>query len=416
MSAGSDNRPSVEGDEGAIHLAAIAWSLLLLLILVAAGWWRTGRAIDARAASSGVAQWPQRLRGLALNRAQIRLKTTIPAFGSSELSNDVLFRPDRLFARSPSGFVLYPIGGPGQLLMHHVLAAGALGDELRGRRVIVFVLPNEFAMTRPKQRQQFFAGNFSRVHAATLLANNRLPTELRREILRRLTDYPVALKRDPTIDAAARLAKNQGPMRWQLTAAVLAPTIWLEATWLGAIDRFRAATATAHPPMSPNDIIRVHAPIPWDSLAAVASSRYLPLTRSNAFGFPDTFWANLHGAEGATLRHRGENFARLSARSDAWIELDLLLRTLGAVGARPVLVSLPMAAMYLEATGAQPSDLAAFYSHLHRVASAAGASALSFEALDTEPGQLIDLETHLSPVGWVAVDKAIDSLVHADLH
>jgi len=51
---------------------------------------------------------------------------------------------------------------------------------------------------------------------------------------------------------------------------------------------------------------------------------------------------------------------------------------------------------------------------LRDFAARAGIPMLDFPALDNEPGLLVDLQTHLSPIGWLAVDAAIDSVMHGD--
>ncbi|MEP7382162.1 MAG: D-alanyl-lipoteichoic acid biosynthesis protein DltD [Gemmatimonadota bacterium] len=400
-----------------LHLAAAVCALVLLALVVAFTAWRSGRVLATHGAHASLAPWRGRIRGLATHRAALADPTRIPVFGSSELSHDVDFRPDRLFGNAPSGFTVYPMGEPGVLLMHHVLEAAAIGEQLRGRRVLVFVPPNEFSMRRKSERQQFFAGNFSRVQAATMLAQGALPDSLQRDILARLAVYHAALAMDPLIAAEAQLALRGRSRATTLATAALQLPMRLEAAWLTIADRVTGARAVRAHPRRDRDAVRLRAPIAWDSLEQVARAEYLPGASSNRYGLPDAYWERLRGAStDGGLRHVGERFDRQHEDAAAWGELELLVRTLAADGARPLLVCLPLPGLYMDDTGGNAAGRADFYAQLRAFAARAGIPMIDFASLDARPGLLVDLQTHLSPVGWLAVDEAIDSVMHGDYY
>lgn len=399
-----------------VHLTAAALACLLLAVLVAATSWNAARELRLHGSSASLEPWRGRIRGLAAHQAALADPTRVPVFGSSELSHNVRFRPDRLFAGAPTGFAIYPLGEPGVLLMHHVLEAAALGEQLRGRRVLVFVPPNEFATRRQSEQQEFFAGNFSRVQAATMLAEHRIPGALRDDILTRLAVYHRALEIDPLIAAEAQLARRGRSPATRLATAALQLPVYAEAAWLRLADRVRAAhDVLAHQSVA-RDSAALRAPIAWDSLVQVARSVYLPGASSNPYGLPDDYWTKLREARTGAggLQHVGERFDAEYETSSAWGELELLVRTLAASGARPLLVALPLPGLYMDDTGGTPDGRAGFHQKLSEFAHRAGVPVLGFASLDDQPGQLVDLQTHLSPVGWLAVDAAIDSVMHGD--
>lgn len=300
--------------------------------------------------------------------------------------------------------------------MHHVLEAAALGEQLRGRRVLVFVPPNEFATRRQSERQEFFAGNFSRVQAATMLAEHRLPDTLRDDILARLSVYHRALEIDPLIAAEAQLARRGRSSATRFAMAALQLPVHAEAAWLQFADRVRGSREVLAHPAVAQDMASLRTPIAWDSLGQVARDAYLPGASSNRYGLPDDYWRKLRDAKTGPggLQHAGERFDAEYAKAAAWGELELLVRTLAASGARPLLVALPLPGLYMDDTGSTPDGRAGFHQQLSRFAHRAGVPVLDFASLDDKPGQLVDLQTHLSPVGWLAVDAAIDSVMHGD--
>lgn len=403
-----------------VHLTAAAVALLLLAVIVVGTSRHAERTLQLYGGSATLAPWRGRIRGLAAHRAALADTRRIPVFGSSELSHDVQYRPDRLFADAPTGFAIYPLGEPGVLLMHHVFEAAALGEQLRGRRVLVFVPPNEFATRRRGERQQFFAGNFSRVQVATMLTERRLPDSLRRDILARLAVYERALAIDPLIAAEAHLANGRRSRTVRLGEAMLQLPVRVEASWLHFADRVRASRDVLAHPLSEHQGPRVRAPIAWDSLRQVARDGYLPGAASNRYGLPDAYWQRLREARtsgsAGGLQHAGEHFDREFGTAAAWGELALLVRTLAAVGARPLLVALPLPGLYMDDTGGHAARRSAFHAQLREFATRAGVPLLDLPALDDQPGMLVDLQTHLSPVGWLAVDAAIDSVLHGDVY
>lgn len=416
MSGARPIAPTTAPPRDRLHLAAAALACLLLALLVAATSWNATRDLQLHGAAASLEPWRGRIRGLAAHQAALADPTRVPAFGSSELSHDVRFRPDRLFAGAPTGFAIYPLGEPGVLLMHHVLEAAALGEQLRGRRVLVFVPPNEFALRRQSERQQFFAGNFSRVQAATMLAEERLPAALRHDILTRLADYHRALDMDPLIAAEAQLARRGDSPAARFAVLALRLPVQAEAAWLQLADRVRASRDVLGHPRGAREVPSLREPIAWDSLKQVARDAYLPGASSNPYGLPDAYWNKLRDARTGTggLQHDGERFDAEYAKAPAWGELELLVRTLAAAGARPILVALPLPGRYMDDTGGTPDGRAGFHAQLSHFAQRAGTPLLDLAALDDEPGLLVDLQTHLSPVGWLAVDAAIDSVMHGD--
>lgn len=409
-------RPSGPGPSRA-HLWAGGWSVVITLFLALGAHHWASRTIDARADDVRHDMRPARVRGLALNLAALRRTSSIPVFGSSELSVDVRFRADRFFGDRAPEHPMHVMAGGGVVLLNHVVEVGALASTLRDRSSILFLAPVEIIMAQ-ERRSWFFAGNFSRLQTATVLANDMLSDTLRRDIASLLARYPSALAMDPVVAGAARLTRGDASRSERLLAEALRPALALDAAWLRESDFIRSASELPHSadrrPSIDSLVRSASDTVAWDALTAVAHAQWEKNSRSNAYGFPDGMWQKMMAreAKGQRLQY-GAQFAAQITSPIAWQELSVLLRTLSAAHSQPLVVCLPMAGRYMEATGATPATRAAFYARLQAMTSAAGVTLIDFRTKDLVPGLLDGIENHLSPEGWLLVDRAIASYVFA---
>lgn len=400
------------------HLSAAFASLCLVgALFVGVRTW-AHRILQLSAASYASDQRPVRVRGLALNENALRNDSLLPVFGSSELSVDIAHRADRFFNSFPPGHAMFVMAGGGVVLMNHVIEAGAFARSLRDRWVMVFVASPEIAMAQ-ERRARFFAGNFSRAQAASLFDDATLTDTLRREVASLLLRYPTALAIDPVVAETARLARQDASLGERAMAALLRPALAMDAAWLRAADLVRSAADKARQ-AAPRSLVAGEAhslgadSSAWDSVTRVAHADWHARSSSNPYGFTDDMWAKLRAREAHGERLQfGERFAEQLENPIPWEELDVLLRAMQSAHAHPLVVCLPTAGAYLDATGASPAVRAAFYEKLRAVTQRARVPLVEFSAHDMSPGLLDGLENHLTPEGWMLVNRTLAPYVSA---
>lgn len=399
------------------HLWSALWSVAIvaLLVLVAGAW--SERRIMRSAIAMAHDHRPSRVRGLALNEEALRNDSLLPAFGSSELFVDVAYRADRFFEGVPPGHAMHVMAGGGVVLMNHVVEAGAFAPLLRDRPLIVFVAPVEIVMAQ-ERREKFFAGNFSRGQAAQLFDGRGVRDSLVRDVGTLLMRYPSALAIDPVLASVTRLTRTQASTTERAMSVLMRPALLWDAAWLRAADLMRAATSPEVPNAAPSAGLTARSlgseRAAWESAIGDAHARWLSTSSTNPYGFPDEMWAKIvaRDARGDHLQY-GKLFAQQLANPMPWEELTLLLHMLLDAHARPLLVCLPMPGRYMDATGATPDVRSAFYQKLRNLTRIAGVPLIDFASQDLTPGLLADIENHLSPEGWLVVDRAIASFVTA---
>jgi poly-D-alanine transfer protein DltD len=101
--------------------------------------------------------------------------------------------------------------------------------------------------------------------------------------------------------------------------------------------------------------------------------------------------------------------------SPAWIDLDLLLRCLATVHARPLILSMPLSGEFYDQAGISPSARDEFYRKLPALVEQYHFPVFEFQEHDEDPAFLIRHQSHLTAKGWTYYDRALDDFFHGRL-
>src|SRR6476469_4317504 len=111
-------------------------------------------------------------QGLAFQRAAARAPDIMLLYGSSELIDPIPNRASDFFSSGSSGFEVCPVGNAGATALIMLQKLGALGSELRGRKIAISLSASSFF--GPALRPEFYAGNFSLPAASGILFSNAI--------------------------------------------------------------------------------------------------------------------------------------------------------------------------------------------------------------------------------------------------
>ena len=148
-------------------------------------------------------------QGLAFQRAAAHTQDVLLLYGSSELiMGPIAERGGYFFRTAPTGFQLSPVGKPGATAMTILQKIGALGSDLRGKKVAISLSPVWFLM--PGERADWYEGNFSLLAASELAFGSALDFELKRDIASRMLQFPSTLEKSPLLEFALRRLASGG--------------------------------------------------------------------------------------------------------------------------------------------------------------------------------------------------------------
>jgi D-alanine transfer protein len=342
-------------------------------------------------------------QGLAFQRAAARESDVLPLYGSSELiMGPIAQRGGSFFQNAPTGFELSPVGKPGATTMTILQKIAALGSDLRGKKVAISLSPAWFLM--PGERMDWYEGNFSPLIANELVFGTALDFELKGEIASRMLQFPNTLENSPLLEfALRRLSSKHWVDRLIFCAAWPAGRMYTAALELQ--DHFAAVTH-----------------ILYATRAAPARQRPMPnrpklsaKTASANIGLQAKIEKTSAAVTSVAAGSRDNMFVARLNNAPAWGDLELLLRTLAKIRAKPLLISMPMDGQFYDQEGVSPLAREAYYKRLRMLAQQYHVALVEFEKHDEDPGFLDNQHTHLTGKGWMFYDRALDDFFHGRL-
>jgi D-alanine transfer protein len=381
-------------------------AVLAIAAMVTAGslyaWREEKRHLHALAS----APLPQKTLGRALQVAALGEPDLLVVYGSSELmmlGNP--YRGNRLFATYPSGFAMFTVGRGGFTTLLMLQAVADAGSALRGKKVAVSLSPPWF-LRRSVAEPDMYAGNFSRLHAHGLAFSSGIGRDIKRSAAQRMLRYPRTLAGNSVLAFALEQLARDTPASRALYRLAW-PLGKLEALVLRLQDHWHTLAAIrSHGERRP--VVERHlAPIDWPTLRAQAE-------REDRLDHDRSLSRQL-------LEDRVPREDRMPARvvlgrlrdNVEWSDLELLLRALSALGARPLVLTPPIAGTFYDSLGVSRADrVRLYYDRLSDLGRRHGAVVASFADFDQDETILWDTHSHLSRKGWVLYAETLDRFYH----
>ena len=353
--------------------------------------------------STAPENFPLKNQGLAFQSAAAHTRNVLPIYGSSELR--IPAAPERgnnFFRTAPTGFQLSPVGGGGANPLIMLQRVGALGSHLRDKRIAISLSPGWFCTAKPSW--QGYKGNFSPMAASEMVFGSALDFGLKREIASRMLECPSTLEERPLLKFELnRLASD----RWldRVVFCALWPAGKLQTGLMELEDHLAAFNhirhhATPAPRLHPETI-------DWPQLIAKAS-KARPVDAAN-IQQPSLFNRKI------TPGSRDPGFRSGVNSSPIWIDLDLLLRCLTVLRARPVILSMPLGGDFYDHAGVSRSARDDYYAKLRALVQRYHFPVAEFQDHDEDPFFLIRHQSHLTAKGWAYYDQVLDDFYHGRL-
>ncbi len=353
--------------------------------------------------------------GSAFQRAAFEQPDLLPLYGASESFNQSSeFQADQFFKDYPTGFAPYNMAHTAAGFIDYVQAVAGIGADLNGKKVVISFTPSQIYNGRMVRQE--YAANFSRLHANELIFSTQLTDDIKRQAAVRMLQYPNTLESDPLLKFALEQLVGDAPYA-HLLFDLSFPLGRLQ-TWIMELqDHFEAV----HYILS---LKNIHADVPhhttainWAAQEEKAKREQIMFSLNNTFGFDSAVWRGLEKHFVPKKPPAGDAlYLQTLNSSTEWTDLELLLKTLHELGAKPLLLGRPTNDTYFHAIGVSNAALQTYYDRLDQIAKAYGVPVVDFQNLRTDLYFGIDPSPHTSREGWVHVDQALDAFYHGTVH
>ncbi len=338
-------------------------------------------------------------QGLAFQRAAAYAPNVLPLYGSSELTAlQVPERANVFFRNSPTGFQVSPVGAGGSPPLIVLQKVAALGSALRGKKLAISLSPN---LTAHAAGRKAYEGNFSLMAASEIVFGTALDFELKRQIASRMLECPTTLEKSPLLEFALRRLASR---RWldRLIFCALWPIGKVQNAVLEMQDHFAAMNYIRHKiEPAPRRHLEI---IDWSKLIAKVSA--LETTDE------DKTRGSSNLDQQTTSGSRDVAFRTDMEAGQGWTDLELLLRTLESVHARPLLLSMPFDGQFYDQTGVSRWARESYYGRLRALAQRHHFALVEFKGHDEDPAFLYLHKSHLTAKGWIYYNRALDDFFH----
>ncbi len=353
----------------------------------------------------------------------------LPIYGSSELYCCAEpYYATQVFATQPTGFDAFAVGGIGSGDLHNLQMFAALGDVLRGKLLVLSESPPYFL--DPKGLPpSYYAGNFS-PEIAEAFVFSTVSLDIREGGARRMLDYPATLKDRPLLHLAVSALADPTPLHLAEYDA-LYPIGRLESWSLQLQDAWTTVRFIQNHPELSHDVPDPAPVLDWSKLLPEATQIMVLRSLADPFGFPLGEYQRVRDEErdkvtGALLafcsgqtNRDGEIFPYPTAlvqgmvESNEWSDLDLELRALEEVGARPLVWSVTLPGTFDNYTPlSAPARQQYYRTFASQMARHPLLPTLDLSAHDEDRYFLTDTSAHFSTRGWIFIDRALDMYWH----
>jgi D-alanine transfer protein len=347
-------------------------------------------------------------QGLAFQRTAARATDVLPLYGSSELDVPrIPERAGRFFQSAPTGFQVSPVGKAGTISLIMLQEIGALGQDLRDKKLAISLSPVWFLALEMNPR--WYEGNFSAVAASKLVFGNTIDFSLKQQVAARMLVFPRTLEKNPLLEFALRRLVS-GRLLDRMVFCIIWPLGKIQNAVMDLQDHFAALKYILRKPKSAPSR---HPKIPdWPKLIDEAGKKGVRRLDEKETG-------NALG-QGIATGHRDKWFCEHVNEAREWVDLELLLRTLAKIDARPLLLSMPLDGQYYNQTGVSRSAREVYYKKLRGFAQQYNVALIDFHEHDEDPTFFIHgvgqgepaQGLHLGAKGWMLYNRALDDFFH----
>ncbi|MGB8167946.1 MAG: D-alanyl-lipoteichoic acid biosynthesis protein DltD [Chthoniobacteraceae bacterium] len=381
------------------HLRALAYSACATAAILCLGAILGARQIQHHVYALAPLTFSLKNQGVALQQSAFEKPDLLPLYGSSELIKPIPNKAATFFRRYPTGFEVFPVGKAGTSSLVILQKLAGVGKDVRGRKVAISLSPSWFFTSQIPPH--YYEGNFSKLQADEFAFCSDLSWGLKRDVARRMLDFPSTLARHPLLAFALRRLAG-GSRTDHLLFALAWPFGRIETAILRAQDEFETTAFIWQQGRLKNPHRLPHA-LDWETFLLHAAQKVNP----------GRLRAEEVGGDWQLPESKGDaEFLMNLQLAREWVDFELLLRSLRESGAEPLVLSMPLNGAWLDRVGISRGARSQYLARLRALTERYHVPLQDFQEHEADPRFLADHHDHLSIEGWMYYNRALDDFYH----
>lgn len=346
-------------------------------------------------------------QGLALQRESASRGDNLLIFGSSELGSiQKPFYPVDFFAGKKDGFQVNLIGRGYSQSIIHAVNIGALGAELKNKKIVFIISPQWFSESglRPGE----FNMNFSELQFYTFMFSNELDKDIK-------------------IDAANRMKKLAGTNN-EFSHIKIYCDLYAGDNILGTASlmllmpyyKFKYYLLSIKDKIKTGDLLKLYsgkteiikpseASFDWEDEKRKAVEKGRQEANNNEYLIENGYYDMYIKKDFKAYKGSFKNASYL--KSPEYDDFKILLETCKNLGVKPLIISVPVHGKWYDYCEFSKKDREEYYKKINEIVASYGFDVADFSGHEYDNYFLKDI-MHLGWKGWVYVDEAIDRFYH----
>ncbi|MDD5198467.1 MAG: D-alanyl-lipoteichoic acid biosynthesis protein DltD [Terrimicrobiaceae bacterium] len=392
-----------------VSAAVIAGAVAAILLSVLFGSLHLERRLAHLTAPQMLAVKDQ---GIALQDAAFASKDLLPIYGSSEFLNDSIYAGRIFFSKYPTGFELFTVGKAGAKTFIIAQRLAAVGGKLRGKKVVIILSPTWFLARR--EGVSYYDGNFSALQASELIFDSPLSLSLKKQFAQEMLKYPETLAGHDLLRMGLERLVNSNGAAGDRLVTDLGKT---DDFMLQTLDRWQTAFSLTsecleHPALLIDRRRHRKTSPDWrqlvDDADKVSETAYDAEQKSSSDPSARKLYQKIKGK-------RDASFTSMLDSSDEWSHLKILLQTLRELGARPLIINIPINARSFDTVGVTAAQRGYYYARLRDEVRSFHFPVVTYQEHENDPDFFGDSLGHPSAKGWMIFNRTIDQFYHDKL-
>lgn len=350
-----------------------------------------------------------KFKSIILQKESIKATDDLLMFGSSEFeaSTGYSTHPFNFFNNKKDGFQVNLIGEAGYKSLVHAVDFGAVGKDLKNKKVVFVLSPQWFI--KGGILENAFESNSSEYQVYGFLLNTSIDRKLKATLANRILKIS---KKNPNKDF--EIMRNycelysKDDLYHRALQYIMTPYYWMRYELLSIKDEIKSYKLLKSNNKMPKYEDTIHRNINWDTELknAVANAKK---NCHDGFGMNDTAYKNM--IKDGFKKEKGSMKKTSYKVSPEYDDFKLLLDVCKEEGIKPLILNIPVNGKWYDYCGLSKDDRTAYYDKINKMVKSYGFEVADFSNHEYDNYFLLD-GAHLGWKGWVYVNKAIDQYYH----